>query len=181
MPTKIRDNPNQGRVYDINGIAPCLVDSSGGGGLQPMIIETKKEESIIVASRGRNPENPSDRTAGKYVEQTLEPQPDGISNTLTTVQKDNLVLEKRRRIRKLTPRECWRLMNFSDLDFFSAMLLDRKKAEWLLENYKGRDNGIEIRVRHPQQQGILGQQRRRQTYYLPDTGRCAAPCGFPSQ
>lgn len=47
----------------------------------------------------------------------LEPRQDNISNTLTTVQKDNLLLEKPQyRIRKLTPRECGRLMGVSDED-----------------------------------------------------------------
>lgn len=48
---------------------------------------------IICASRGRNPDNPSDRTAGTPTEQRLEPNLDGVSNTITTVQKDNYVLE----------------------------------------------------------------------------------------
>ena len=47
---------------------------------------------VIVAMRGRNPENPSDRTVGLPTEQRLEPAFDGILNTLTTVQKDNLIL-----------------------------------------------------------------------------------------
>lgn len=47
----------------------------------------------IVAMRGRNPENPSDRTPGIHTEQRLGPNSEGICNTLTTVQKDNLVLE----------------------------------------------------------------------------------------
>ena len=51
-------------------------------------------EPIIVASRGRNPNNPPDRTVGSPTEQRLEPNSQGIVNTLTTVQKDNLVLEK---------------------------------------------------------------------------------------
>ena len=46
----------------------------------------------------------------------LEPRTDGVSNTLTTVQKDNLVIEPQYRIRKLTPRECGRLMGVSDED-----------------------------------------------------------------
>lgn len=47
----------------------------------------------------------------------LEPRQDNVSNTLTTVQKDNLLLEKPQyRIRKLTPRECGRLMGVSDED-----------------------------------------------------------------
>lgn len=48
----------------------------------------------IVAMRGRNPRDPSDRTPGIHTEQRLEPNSEGICNTLTTVQKDNLVLEQ---------------------------------------------------------------------------------------
>ena len=50
-------------------------------------------EKSIVAMRGRNPENPSDRTVGSPTEQRLEPNSQGICNTLTSVQKDNLVME----------------------------------------------------------------------------------------
>lgn len=48
----------------------------------------------IVVMRDRNPDNPSDRTPGIHTEQRLEPNSEGICNTLTTVQKDNLVLEQ---------------------------------------------------------------------------------------
>lgn len=107
-----RDNPQRRRVYDTTGISPALCEQMGtGGNLQP----------FIVASRGRNPQNPSDRTPGNYVEQRLEPNSQGICNTLTSVQKDNLVLEPcKYRIRKLTPRECWRLMDFPDKDYDKA-------------------------------------------------------------
>ena len=155
------------RVYDVGGVAPTM-NTCGGGGLQPKILESQ-----IVAMRGRNPDNPSDRTFGNPTEQRLEvnmqgtsncltsvqkdnlvmesqvltpkrteygkqirkayesgqiqesrhnmtelePRQDNVSNTLTTVQKDNLVLEKPQyRIRKLTPRECGRLMGVSDED-----------------------------------------------------------------
>lgn len=47
---------------------------------------------VIVASRGRNPDNPSDRTKGNYVEQRLEINTTGCTNTITTVEKDNYVL-----------------------------------------------------------------------------------------
>ena len=74
----------------------------------------------IAASRGRNPENPSDRTTGCPTEQRLEVNTNNVSNTLTTVQKDNYVLDIndlcQLRIRKLTPKECWRLMTFTDSD-----------------------------------------------------------------
>lgn len=59
------------------------------------IKENKKDidEPMICASRGRNPENPSDRTVGSPTEQMIEINKQGIANTLTTVQKDNLVIE----------------------------------------------------------------------------------------
>ena len=132
MPTKTRDNPNQGRVYDVNGIAPTLTKMDGGN-REPMVIEpntcliqpkdrnykeknqpreihieskndgvshalrtngeTMVVEPFVVASRGRNPENPSDRTVGVPTEQRLEPNFSGCTNTLTSVQKDNYVCE----------------------------------------------------------------------------------------
>jgi site-specific DNA-cytosine methylase len=46
-----------------------------------------------VASRGRNPNNPSDRTTGSPTEQRLEPNFSGVTNCLTSVQKDNYVCE----------------------------------------------------------------------------------------
>ena len=51
-------------------------------------------KKAIVASRGRNPNNPSDRTAGGPREQRLEINKKGVANTLTSFQKDNLVLEE---------------------------------------------------------------------------------------
>ena len=70
-----------------------------------------------VAQRGRYPENPKLRVAGIRTEQMFEAREDEKTNTLTTVQKDNLLLEKPQyRIRKLTPRECGRLMGVSDED-----------------------------------------------------------------
>lgn len=50
-------------------------------------------EFLIAASRGRNPTNPSDRRSGIHTEQRLEINKDGICNALTTVLKDNYVIE----------------------------------------------------------------------------------------
>ena len=47
----------------------------------------------IVASRGRNPDNPSDRSKGIHLEQRFEINIQGICNCLTSVSKDNMVLE----------------------------------------------------------------------------------------
>lgn len=180
------------RVYDKEGISPTI-NTCGGGGLQP---------KIIVASRGRNPYNPSDRTTGSPTEQRLEVNKQGTSNTITSVQKDNLVLEtivceqrtdeglrffkggvvgtlrtidscgdKRvlepkelkfvgglgskdrvgdgkelsrnypHRIRKLTPKECWRLMGISDEDFEKAQEVNSNT-----QLYKQAGNAIVVDV-----------------------------------
>ena len=65
-------------------------------------------EPKIGAIRGRNPSNPKSRTVGESTEQMLEINDNGTSNCLTTVQKDNVVVEEFR-IRRLTPKECFRL------------------------------------------------------------------------
>ena len=88
------------RIYDVGGCSPTL-STMQGGNQEPKILESQ-----IVAMRGRNPDNPSDRSVGSPTEQRLEPNSQGICNTLTSVQKDNMVLEQPKyRIRKLTPRE----------------------------------------------------------------------------
>lgn len=66
-------------------------------------------EKTIVASRGRNPDNPSDRTAESQICPTITAESDGLHR-----------VETQYRIRKLTPLECWRLMDFSDEDFHKA-------------------------------------------------------------
>lgn len=98
------------RIYDVGGCSPTL-STMQGGNQEPKILESQ-----IVAMRVRNPDNPSGRTAGSPTEQRLDPNTQGMCNSLTTVQKDNLVMEKQYRIRKLTPRECGRLMGVSDED-----------------------------------------------------------------
>ena len=77
-----------GNVWDKNYISPSLTTAQGGM-REPMIVDKQ-----IVAMCGRNPDNPSDRTAGSPTEQRLEPNMQGISNRPTSVQKDNLVLIK---------------------------------------------------------------------------------------
>lgn len=65
------------------------------------------KEPLCAASRGRG---------DVKTEQHLEINHTGCTNTLTSVQKDNYIIENNR-IRKLTPRECWRLMGVKDEQF----------------------------------------------------------------
>lgn len=54
-------------------------------------LDTQSNQAVIVASRGRNPHNTKSRKSGEKTEQFLEPNLNGTTNTLTSVQKDNLV------------------------------------------------------------------------------------------
>lgn len=68
------------------------------------IVEDKSDSPVIVAMRGRNPENPSDRKAGAPTEQRLEVNEKGLCNTLTSVQKDNLVMEHKKGAKQYVAR-----------------------------------------------------------------------------
>lgn len=107
------------RVYSPEGCCPTI-STMQGGNRQPK----------IVASRGR----------GETNEQNLEARKDGLTNTLTSVQKDNYV-SLDCRIRKLTPKECWRLMGFDDEDFERAA-----KENSNTQLYKQAGNSIVVDV-----------------------------------
>lgn len=101
----------------------------------------KVAEPVIGAFRGRNPENPSERARsnGRY-KQRLELNENGTSNTLTGVQKDNMVIEPSYRIRKLTERECFRLMDVPEeyIDRIQAAGISRS------QQYKMAGNSIVV-------------------------------------
>lgn len=119
IPCKLDKMPN-GHLDSLDNAEICDIDTPTASTVTSRYykgIGSHKDNMCIVAMRGRNPDNPSDRTAGNPTEQRLEVNMQGMSNCLTSVQKDNLLLEKPQyRIRKLTPRERGRLMGVSDED-----------------------------------------------------------------
>ena len=119
-------------IYDLNGdLAPTL-NTCGGGGREPMIIET---DYLPCAIRGRYVDE-------NQIEQQLEvSDTPKVSNCITNVQKDSMILEKRRRIRKLTPIETWRLQGIKDEDFHKA---EQVNSDTQL--YKESGNGICVNV-----------------------------------
>lgn len=68
------------RVYDPEGVVPTLCGVGCGGNTEPKII-------VGAAMRGRY------NSDGK-TEQQIEVRDDELANTITTVQKDSLVVEK---------------------------------------------------------------------------------------
>lgn len=91
-----------------------------GVGVGQTLTTSCNQGIAIRAIRGRNIDNPKSRESGLPTTQILEINENGTSNCLTTVQKDNVVIENYR-IRKLTPRECFRLMDFPETFDFSCV------------------------------------------------------------
>ena len=125
------------RVYGTDKISPALTTMQGGL-REPKILTLP----CIYASRGRYIDNSSSEGTGKPTEQKFEFNTRGISNTITTVQKDNYLVEQTYRIRKLTPRECFRLMGMRDDD------IDKIQAAGIsnTQQYKMAGNSIVVNV-----------------------------------
>lgn len=83
----INQDTQASSVFGIENVSPTITAGTHGYALGYI------QEPVCVAMRGRNTENPSDRTTGIPTEQRLEPNSQGITNTITSVQKDNLILE----------------------------------------------------------------------------------------
>ena len=108
-----------------------------GVGVSQTLTTSCNQGVAIGAIRGRNIDNPKSRKSGLETEQMLEINKNNISNCLTTVQKDNLVVNNYS-IRKLTPQECFRLMDFPD-DFDFSCVSDSQA-------YKQAGNSIVVNV-----------------------------------
>lgn len=102
------------RVYSIDGCSPT-VDTMQGGGSGVKILD---EQNGYIRT-------------------------DGTVGTITTdgssPKHNNRVIENNIRIRKLTPKECWRLMDFDDEDFEKA-----RKVNSDSQLYKQAGNSIVV-------------------------------------
>lgn len=120
-------------------ISPTLNTSQGGNNESKILVEYDRENGIgkqldiaftinLSDWRGLNRNQKQNAVLEKEVfecsfrtrnykgqKQQLEVRKDEISNTVTSVPKDSMLLEtKKYRIRKLTPLECFRLQGFPD-------------------------------------------------------------------
>jgi len=128
-------NPHRGRVYDISGISPCL-NCMGGGGLEPKIrVKEATKQGFAEAEIGDsvNLSHPNSKTRrGRVGKQ--------IANTLLTGESQGVV-EPDYRIRKITPRECWRLQGFPDWAFDKAQEVNGNS-----QLYKQAGNSVTVSV-----------------------------------
>lgn len=95
IPCKLNKMP-EGHLDSLDNAEICDIDTPTASTVTSRYykgIGSHKDNMCIVAMRGRNPDNPSDRTVGSPTEQRLEVNMQGTSNCLTSVQKDNMVLE----------------------------------------------------------------------------------------
>ncbi|NFA37365.1 DNA cytosine methyltransferase [Clostridium botulinum] len=109
-----------GQVYHSEGLTPTLTTNKGEG-TKILVHEAAILRSVRTeyGKKIRKAYESGKIKESRHNMTKVEPRTDGISNTLTTVQKDNLLLQGAR-IRKLTPKECWRLQGWPDEDFEKA-------------------------------------------------------------
>ena len=132
----IQPNYNQsGVVYDTDGIAPTI-RAYQGGNLEPKIrVKEATKQGYAEAEIGDsvNLSHPNSKTRrGRVGKQ--------IANTLLTGESQGVV-EPDFRIRKLTPRECWRLQGFPDWAFDKAQEVNSNSRL-----YKQAGNSVTVNV-----------------------------------
>lgn len=94
-------NPQVGRIYDPDGCSPTL-NTCGGGSHEPKIVQVG---NVNPSGKGMN---------GNVFSE------DGLAPTLTTNKGEGNKILTGIRIRKLTPKETFRLMGFSDSAYDAA-------------------------------------------------------------
>lgn len=116
--TLYENNSDAGRVYDTNSISVTLKSEGGGGGAKTGLYAVDDKRAVIIPTNNSkgfdiaeeeedsiNFSNPNSETRRGRVGH-------GVSQTLDT--SCNQGIFTRQRIRRLTPFECFRLMDFNE-------------------------------------------------------------------
>ncbi|AUA18746.1 MULTISPECIES: DNA cytosine methyltransferase [Streptococcus] len=141
-------NPQVGRIYDPNGISPCL-NTMQGGNREPKIIQrghgyNQGGEHDITPTLTSNSwqENNHVKVYDFYNRKTK----DEVGTLTASGHQGNTkagtfgILDGIR-IRKLTPRECWRLQGFPDWAFDRAQAVNSNS-----QLYKQAGNSVTVNV-----------------------------------
>lgn len=127
------------RIYGMDGMCPTITTRATGGH-EVKIMDNRPIVRIAEATIGDsiNIAYPNSNTRrGRVCE--------GKANTLSTSPQQAVITEDSNmdniRIRKLTPRECWRLMGFDDEDFNKARAVNSDT-----QLYKQAGNSIVVNV-----------------------------------
>ena len=127
--TEKEPNPSGGRVYSPSGIMRTL--GVGNGMSKPIIID---EPSIKIVGK---------TTYGNERGFILDDS--GISKCLTATdykQPKQIRTTSNLRVRRLTPKECWRLMGFDDNDIDKCIAIGISNSQL----YKQAGNSIVVNV-----------------------------------
>lgn len=122
------------RIYSPKGLSPTLTSMQGGNRQPKVLVREATKAGYAEAYEGDsiNLEFPNSKTrrgrVGRQIAQTLTTSPQ-------QAVVDNL------RPRKLIPKECWRLMDFSDEDFEKAATINSN-----CQLYKQAGNSIVVAV-----------------------------------
>lgn len=110
---KWKNRENISRVYDSNSLCPTITAGGGGHHEIKIIVPEATKKGYAVAEKGDSIDiayiNQNKRRARVDKER---------AHTITTSPQIGTLTDHG--VRKLTPRECWRLMGFTDSDFDKA-------------------------------------------------------------
>lgn len=163
-------NPQRGRIYSANGLSPTL-NTAQGGGLEPKVLIERPlkgltkngwhfEQNVfsknsiaatLKAAGGSGnipkiayrpcltPDRINKRQNGRRFKNCEDP-----TFTLTSQDRHGVLIESGRTlaIRKLTPKECWRLQGFTDAQFEKA----KKAGISNSQLYKQAGNAVTVDV-----------------------------------
>lgn len=145
--TLTRKNSNRYRVYDDEGISPTIQTYQGGNRQPSIRIKNGTKKGFLEAVDGDGidlafPASKQRRgRVQKQIANTLDTSSNkGVATAVATSLQPNY-LDSAFQVRKLTPKECWRLMGFDDKSF--------EKAERVCSNtqlYKQAGNSIVVNV-----------------------------------
>lgn len=148
---------SRGRIYSVEGLCPTI-DTAGGGNRPPKIMEPSGIYTGVTPKFQRGPLEGLSRTLkavqrdagvcilGNIYESKGQAgklySTDGVSPTVSGQRVNSQGwMQQGVRIRRLTPKECWRLMDFTDEDFEKAKWVMPEEAEEFLKTHpkhKGR-------------------------------------------
>ena len=137
-------NPHRGRVYSSDGISPCL-NCMGGGGREPKILQlgrgfNKGGVHNIAPTITKNSYQENNYLIIKEEKTRRGRVGKQIANTLLTGE-EQCVVNRDFIIRKLTPKECWRLQGFPDWAFERAAKVNSNS-----QLYKQAGNSVTVNV-----------------------------------
>ena len=110
----LEDDVNEKYYVSDKALDGMINRAAKGGGFGARTVSPERKANAICVSNGSRNRNLIVASRGRACEdgitrQHLEPRTDGKSNCLTTVQKENLLIENGSALRRLTPTECARL------------------------------------------------------------------------